>query len=91
MTDKDILDFCKAHDVEINIRFDPDVDSYHLQMRRGWLLINYIFSPECLNNTTAWNIIVKSKLNELVDELTRLENSREAEKESLRAYLREYL
>ncbi len=73
MTDKELLDFCKRHNVELSISFDPDRDSYHLRMQRGWLRINYIFSSACVDTAKAWNAIVKSKLEELEKNLTRME------------------
>lgn len=80
MTDKELLDFCKQHKVEIGISYDPNRDSYHLRMQRGWVQINYIFSSACVDTAKAWNAIVKSKLDELEENLTRMERVGKEEK-----------
>lgn len=75
MTDSEILDFCKQHDVELSVRFDPDSSGYHLHMRRDWLQIDHFFS------STYGDHAIKSVLNELEKKLTRAENARKAELE----------
>lgn len=73
MTDKELLDFCKQYNVELGISYDSNRDSYHLRMRRGWVQINYIFSSVCVDTAKAWNAVMKSKLEELERNLTRME------------------
>lgn len=80
MTDKELLEFCKQRNVELSVGYDKDADGYRLRMERGWLQINYVFSLECINTANIWDVVVKSKLDELEENLTRMERAREEEK-----------
>ena len=76
MTDKELLEFCKERNVELRIRYDKN-SSYRLIMQRGWRQINYIFSLGCVDTSKTWDTIVNSKLNELEENLTRMERAGE--------------
>lgn len=79
MTDKELLEFCEQRNIELSVRYDKDAHGYRLRMQREWLQINYIFSVECIDTAKAWDIIVKSKLDELEEKLTRMERARKVE------------
>lgn len=76
MTDKELLKFCKEYNVALGISYDPDNDIYRLQMQKGWLQVNYLFSSVTIDTAVAWNAIVKSKLDELVKDLNSWEEAK---------------
>lgn len=79
MTDKELLEFCKQHKVELSISYDSNRDSYHLRMRRGWVQINNIVSATCIDIIKGWDDIVKYKLHELEEKLAQMERVGEEE------------
>ncbi len=79
MTDKELLEFCKQHEVELSVSYDSNRDSYHLRMRRGWVQINNIVSATCIDTAKGWDDIVKYKLHELEEKLAQMERVGEEE------------
>jgi len=73
MTDKELLEFCKQHKVELSINYDSNRDSYHLRMQRGWVQINNIVSSTCVDTVKSRDDIVKYKLYELEEKLAQME------------------
>lgn len=71
MTDKELLEFCKDHDVELSIRYDDDRNCYHLKLRKDSWWIEHILSTICIDDTKSWRVIVKSILKDLVNRLDR--------------------
>lgn len=73
MTDKELLKFCKQHNVELSIRFGTGENMYCLTMQRNGLQIHYVFCSDFVYTLTEWDSAAQSKLNELVKKLDQKE------------------
>lgn len=82
MTDGDILDFCKQHNVEVCFSFQKETNGCHLRIRRGAWQCNMIIAPEQIKRTKAWGPIIKEVLCNMVNKLDRDENALKAEMEA---------
>ena len=75
MNDKQLLDFCQDHNVEISFSFEPTSNSYLLRMRR-WgkdsksvIQSNHtIHYEECLSSI-LWPFVIRMTLTDMLHEI----------------------
>lgn len=77
MTDKELLDFCKNHNVELSFCFETQSNIYHLRMRRGMFQINDILSVEKIQTAKEWAFLIKAVLTSMVAKLNKFEKEHE--------------
>lgn len=73
MSDKELLNFCKEHNVELSFRFEAQSNSYHLRMRRGMFQINDILSVQKIQTVKEWGFLIKAVLTSMVAKLNKFE------------------
>lgn len=79
MSDEELLDFCKDHNVEISFSFDPLANGYHLRMMRGMFQINDILSIDLIHTSKEWSFVVKAILTSMVAKLNKYEEEHKNE------------
>lgn len=73
MTDKELLEFCKKHNVEIGIRFETCTgERILLKVWRGPWEVDTIFSSDCISRVREWNLVLKTTLVRMVEDLDRM-------------------
>lgn len=73
MTDKEVLEFCEKHNVEIGIRFETCTgERILLKMWRGPWEVDTIFSSYCISCAREWDLALKTTLVHMVEDLDRL-------------------
>lgn len=71
MTDEEILNFCKEHDVEISFSYEKKSGRYLVRMRKDFWQFLSVIMPVQINEKQCFGSIVKHVLNDMAEKIER--------------------